>query len=121
MNINEFFASFLVWTPEPFAQDLVRRIYGSNALKKGGKLERLSRVRGSKSFYRVARAERSELKKIYGVVRDNREVNDVLTQRAKQQILAHPLRHIGVTFPIPWRGIFVERGLEITIPFAFQI
>jgi hypothetical protein len=42
-------------------------------------------------------------------------------EQAKQQILAHPFRHIIATLPLAWRGIFIEKGLQITIPFIFQV
>lgn len=116
MNFTEFVGSFIVWTPDEEVKRLGARLFGENYRKEGGKLERLSRIRGSQSFYRKARDQRSELVKASNLPRENNQVNNQLKEAALEQIAAHPLKHLVVTLPIAWRGLFVEEGFSLKIP-----
>jgi len=138
MNITEFFGSFIVWTPGAAnvgflgriiyregglgVAFLARSIYGENYLEKGGKLEHLSRAEGSKSFYRAAREKREQLCNTYGCLGlENTDVDKQLKSEALKQILSNPIKHLVVTLPIAWRGLFVEKGLSIKVPFFGRI
>ena len=121
MNTKEYFGSFLVWTPGEYAEKLLYKFYGNNALEVGGELERLNRENDPQSFYRSARNERTRLTKAYGLERENTAVNDELTDRAKIRILTHPFKHALVTIPLIWRGLFVEDGLCLIDSFEFPV
>jgi hypothetical protein len=117
MNFTEFLGSFIVWTPGEGSHAIGKKLFGEDYLQEGGKLERISRVRDTQSFYRQARRERSELVKARGLQREDIAINDELKERALRQILSNPVKHLVVTLPIAWRGLFVENGFSIRVPF----
>lgn len=121
MNVKEYFGSFLVWTPGEITEKLIDRFFGDNALELGGELERLNRDLDPQSFYRSARAQRKSLVKLYGEDRENAAINNELESVAKRRILTHPFKHILVSIPLAWRGIFVESGFYLLDPSELSV
>lgn len=115
MDVKEYFGSFFVWTPGETSENFIDKFFGKNALEQGGDLERLNR-RSDRSFYRSARAERARLVEFFGSGIENATVNNKLESTAKKRILSHPFKHILVTLPIIWHGLFVESGFYFFEP-----
>ncbi len=113
MELKEYLGSFLYWTPyAPVRRGLVQAIFGEEALVEGGALGRLNRENDS-SYYRTARKVRTDLVASEGT--ESKSVDDEIKRRAMALIMAHPLRHVALTLPVAWRGIFVE-GSELLGP-----
>ena len=116
MNTKEYLGAFLYWAPDKYlSESLLKHFLGQDAIKPGGALERLNRQNDS-SFYLRTKAIWTKLEKELGGQAGNTIVDKKLKSMAKTKILKHPFRHILVTLPIGWRGLFAEHGYRLKIP-----
>lgn len=121
MNKDEYFGSFLYWTTDNYVRyKLMKDFYGQDALGKTGILSRLNRSNPD-GHYRVGRAVRNELIRNAGVKGETAEIDKKLRKIAMKKILSHPFKHILVTLPIGWRGIFAERAYMLMAPFSLSV
>lgn len=118
MNKDEYFGSFLHWTPDSYAKLKLAKKYGNDALQPGGKLANLSRTNPN-GYYRTGRAIRDDINKANGG--ESPKTDKMVRRVAMKEMLSHPFRHFFVTIPMAWRGIFVERAIMTTVPFGITI
>lgn len=110
MTADEFLGAFYFWTPDPIFQEKAAR-----EMKKG-RWVKLHRSNPNGYYYTG--------KKFLNLKKENDEYSspaekDKLFQgRAIKEILKHPFRHIIVTIPFAWRGIFAEFGYVVSAPFS---
>ncbi len=118
MNSDEYFGSFLYWTPDSFVMSKIGERYGANALQPGGKLANLNRS-NKEGYYRAGRAVRDKVNRAHGG--ESPKTDKMVKRIAMKEILSHPFRHIAVTIPMAWRGIFVEKAVMTNVPFAIVV
>lgn len=131
MNIKEFFGSFFYWTWDGLlfcysTHDNYSKEKGvigfinkkraeikdflnlSELIKEGAVFERLNRNNNS-SFTSAAWNKYSKIEQKYAESSNSKYLIEKETEElAKDQIFAHPIRHILATLPFAWRGIFFE-------------
>ncbi|MBW8035006.1 MAG: hypothetical protein FVQ79_05055 [Planctomycetes bacterium] len=118
MNKDEYFGSFLHWTPDSYAKMKLAKKYGNNAFQPGGTLANLSRSNPN-GYYRAGRAVRDDINKAHGG--ESPKTDKMVRRIAMKEILSHPFSHLLVTIPMAWRGIFIERAIMTTVPFRVNI
>ena len=104
MTWREYLASFAYWAANAkersasllFARDDYRR---------------LDRNNHEDGYYRVGKGGGGALVVEHGL--KGRPLRDQLAAEAKAMILADPVKHILVSIPFGWRGLFPETGLTI--------
>jgi hypothetical protein len=118
MNKDEYFGSFLYWTPDSYARMKLAKKYGVNALNVGGILSNLNRE-NPEGYYKEGRNVRNRISKANGGGRA--EVNKLVKRIALKEILRHPFRHLFATIPLAWRGLFIEKAVMTSVPFTAVI
>jgi len=122
MNAREYFGSFLFWTPDNYVRKkLIPRFFGEKALHSGGALERLLRNNYKTGYLRQATNKRKELIAAYGTGMETTVIDKEMRRYARNKILRHPFRHIFVTLPIAWKGLFVEDRYSLSVPFSMVL
>ena len=122
MNTREYFGSFLFWTPDNYVRKkLIPRFFGEKALHPGGALERLLRNNYKTGYLRQATNKRKELIAAYGTGMETTVIDKEMRRYARNKILSHPFRHIFVTLPIAWKGLFVEDRYSLSVPFSMVL
>lgn len=129
MNAVEYTGAFYVWAPRPL-RPLVGSVLGFEPedLMRGGPLQRLNRHSYSDfhkddliaqrsarpedaiSFYRKVNAERNKVRRGFvaaGHPRPATAADELLQQRAVEQLLEQPGKHFAATLPFLWRGGFL--------------
>jgi len=127
MTPEEIKGSIFYWAPGWIRQEYLRKLlswsFPSKDFELGGRLQRLNRgiseinkeaERSGKpedaiSYYHKARAERIMLRKHYlelGAENPEHLADIALQQKAMQIITTNPLRHLFMTIPFTWRGIW---------------
>jgi len=98
MNVKEYFAFFLYWTPTEFAKTTMDKFFDD---------DEISRVKhhNPNSFNNTTRAMGTEIYKKYG---NSLEADEALISISLEKIKSHPFRHLLVCAPLFWKGIFVE-------------
>ncbi|TQV68201.1 glycosyltransferase family 39 protein [Denitrobaculum tricleocarpae] len=104
MNSREYFASFLYWTAAG-RERLAGFIFDAEDYR------RLNRDNYEDGNYRVARKRSSEIANEFQISRF--EASKLVAAEAKQMILADPVKHILVSVPVAWRGLFSENGIVL--------
>ncbi len=108
MNATEYFGSFLYWTPDPAAYELMYKMYGKDCIShSNGKLAKLNRG-NPEGYYKLGRTHRSW---------DPADENSG-QMKWMLEFLKHPIKHLLVSIPIGWRGILFGRGVALTRPFG---
>jgi len=121
MNAQEYFGSFLYWTPDQYvARKLLTVFWGRDALGPRGALWRLNRSNSS-GYYKRGRAVRDAILEKSEHRRETAAVDRQTKKEAIGKILRHPFRHILVTLPLGWRGLFVESGYVLRAPFTVAV
>jgi hypothetical protein len=126
MTALEYRGSFYVWAPNS-VRSLVGKVLGFTPadLRRGGRLQRLNisedadfakediaaeragRPDLSLTYYRKARAERTQIEiqlAQAGHLQAELEGDDILKKRAAAMIMAQPGRWLALTIPFLWRG-----------------
>lgn len=108
MSLREYFISFLWWTPG--VDNLIVKYFPYDAYK--------NLVRENPDGY-VKRGRKIRVAFRGGQADDDPVWRVALKQYARNKIIAHPLRHILVTLPMAYRGIFFLHYLSfIVLPFT---
>jgi 4-amino-4-deoxy-L-arabinose transferase-like glycosyltransferase len=111
---KEILASFIYWMPgEKVKNEILDRTLGKESYA------RLDRSKQT-SIYRIAQNTRDnlteqKLKEGYTKGMADLIVDKELRKMGEEGILKNPFRHLLVTLPIAWRGIFIEVGFTLTI------
>jgi len=108
MTAEEYWGAFCFWTPDPYFQEKV-----SEQLQKG-KWVNLHRSNPN-GYYRTGKSIK-DFNTLAGPQRDK-----ALRKRAAMEIIKHPFKHLAVTLPVAWRGIFVEHGYILNAPISAVI
>lgn len=125
MSPEEMKGSIFYWAPGWIRQEFIREIWNFSRkdFELGGSMQRLNRdileinkeaerngmPEEAISFYHQARAERVKLRNYYSQLgaENPAHLADVALQReAIEIIVSNPLRHIVMTIPFTWRGIW---------------
>lgn len=106
MNATEYFGAFYYWTPDRFVMRKMFEKHGNSALASDGALGMLNRD-NRKGYYKTAKSIGEGSAK-----NAQRQKNKYL-----MNFIKHPFKHLAVTLPIGWRGIFHSNGFVINAPF----
>lgn len=104
MTWREYIASFAYW-----AGDGRERIAGTFFPEDW--YHRLDRDNSATGYYRIAKGRGAQLFRETGLA--GRELKEALGQEAKSMIFADPVKHVLVSIPFAWRGLYAESGLSI--------
>lgn len=105
MTAREYMAAFLYWTNSPFLRyRLLPELFGEGAADRLG-------AGGPEDLGQIARRRRQQ---VYEEVRSRPQADAALQHEALAKILRHPLRHMAVTLPVAYRGIFVARTAALS-------
>jgi hypothetical protein len=125
MTLEEVKGSIYYWAPGSIRQNVVKRLWRFSAkdFELGGSMQRLNRdilainkdaersgaPEDAISYYHKARAERIRLRNYYldiGAENPEHLADEALQQEALEIITENPLRHVFMTVPFAWRGIW---------------
>ncbi len=112
MTANEYLASFVFWTAAG-RERLAGLIFEYDDYK------RLKRDNYEDGYYKSARARASAIAHEVGA--DVTETRQLVVAEAKRMILDAPFKHLLVSIPVAWRGLFAETGVVLHArPFEFS-
>jgi hypothetical protein len=121
MTPTEYAGAFLYWTPDLYIRSrVINSLFGKEALLPGGSLERLNR-NNPQGFYKLGKDARSDLLRSQDVEEETAEIDRQLRRAATSVMSAHPFRHLLVTLPIAWQGLFPEIGWTVNAPIQVRV
>jgi hypothetical protein len=114
MSKKEYFASFIYWLPGEGAKEaLLDRFFE--------KEDYIKLDRKNNEGYRMSSKETlldlqdSFIEQGYSTEESRLLADKKLRQMGLQNILKNPIRHILLTIPIAWKGIFIETGYSFIL------
>lgn len=114
MTADDFGGAFLWWTPDPMFQKKAAKVMHEKNrwinLHRSNPNGHYSTAKSMKNF--MVKGEKFE---------NTAQRDKVYQGRAIKEILKHPFKHLIVTIPLAWRGIFVEYGYILHAPFSILI
>ncbi len=114
MSTEDYWASFSWWMPDPYFQGKV-----GEKMNKERKHLMLHRSNPT-GHYRMAKSQKNFIKQ--GETFSSAAQKDkTLQKRAMMEIMKHPFKHIAMTIPFAWRGMFVEQGYIAHAPFSILL
>lgn len=100
MTTKEYWTSFLWWTPSKATRQIRRSYFEKD------ELNRLDR-REKQGYYQRAKQQKRDY---VNRLKSSLEADKQLYKEAITQILSSPLKHVMVSIPFAWRGLFVEKN-----------
>ena len=113
MTADEWGGAFFFWTPDPlFQQKAVKEM-------QKGRWINLHRS-NPKGYYKTAKSIKN-FKAKEDVSLNPAQQDKTIQKRALTEIIKHPVKHIATTLPFAWRGMFVEYGYLVNVPFSIIV